>query len=195
MGHLNSFSASGGGNLNRNFPKIQMPGGLLGGGGGGVFKLRFDWYIKALGKFRQVTRLWNGDMKELKWRRTTSRWTKFRQQHVNLPKMRRGKVWNSDGGHRDPPTWASQGPNQTSLFHAFSWLGRSAINGGRKNRGEARREQALSFAFSQHPWSPFSPVFLLLFSRCPPILNAWKRVKSMHNSRHNAYQWVFKSGS
>ena len=27
MGHLNSFSASGVGNLNTNFPKIQMPGG------------------------------------------------------------------------------------------------------------------------------------------------------------------------
>ena len=38
MGHLNSFSASGGGNLNKNFPKIQMPGG-------GMLKLRFDWYI------------------------------------------------------------------------------------------------------------------------------------------------------
>ena len=34
MEHLNSFSASGGGNLNTNFPKIQMPGGLAGGGGG-----------------------------------------------------------------------------------------------------------------------------------------------------------------
>ena len=43
MGHLNSFSASGGRNLNKNFPKIQMPGGL--NGGGGVLKLRFDWYI------------------------------------------------------------------------------------------------------------------------------------------------------
>ena len=32
MGHLNSFSASGGGNLNNTFPKIQMPGGLPGGG-------------------------------------------------------------------------------------------------------------------------------------------------------------------
>ena len=41
MGHLNSFSASGEGNLNKNFPKIQMLGGLL----GGMFKLRFDWYI------------------------------------------------------------------------------------------------------------------------------------------------------
>ena len=39
MGHLNSFSALGGGNLNKNFPKIQMPGGLP---GGGMFKLRFD---------------------------------------------------------------------------------------------------------------------------------------------------------
>ena len=28
MGHLNSFSASGVGNLNKNFEKIQMPGGL-----------------------------------------------------------------------------------------------------------------------------------------------------------------------
>ena len=32
MGHLNSFSASGGGNLNKSFPKIQMLGGLPGGG-------------------------------------------------------------------------------------------------------------------------------------------------------------------
>ena len=32
MGHLNSFSASGVGNLNTNFPKIQMPGGLPGRG-------------------------------------------------------------------------------------------------------------------------------------------------------------------
>ena len=39
MGHFNSFSASGGGNLNKHFPKIQMPGGM--------FKLRFDWYITA----------------------------------------------------------------------------------------------------------------------------------------------------
>ena len=31
MGHLNSFWASGVGNLNKNFPKIQMPGGLPGG--------------------------------------------------------------------------------------------------------------------------------------------------------------------
>ena len=35
MGHLNSFSASGVGNLNKNFPKIQMPGGLPGRGWGG----------------------------------------------------------------------------------------------------------------------------------------------------------------
>ena len=42
MGHLNSFSASGVGNLNKNFPKIQMPGGLSGGLPGGMFKPRFD---------------------------------------------------------------------------------------------------------------------------------------------------------
>ena len=41
MGNLNSFLTSRGGNLNRNFPKIQMPGELS--GGGGVFKLRFDF--------------------------------------------------------------------------------------------------------------------------------------------------------
>ena len=39
MGHLNSFSALGGGNLNKNFPKFQMPGALPWGGGGGMFKL------------------------------------------------------------------------------------------------------------------------------------------------------------
>ena len=39
VGHLNSFSASGMGNLNKNFPKIQMPGGCP---GGGMFKLQFD---------------------------------------------------------------------------------------------------------------------------------------------------------
>ena len=33
MGHLNSFSASGGRNLNKNFPKIQMPRGGCPGGG------------------------------------------------------------------------------------------------------------------------------------------------------------------
>ena len=33
MGHLYSLSALGGGNLNKNFPKIEMPGGLPGGGG------------------------------------------------------------------------------------------------------------------------------------------------------------------
>ena len=44
MGHLNSFSASGGRNLNKIFLKIQMPGGLP---GRGMFKLRFDWYITA----------------------------------------------------------------------------------------------------------------------------------------------------
>ena len=32
MRHLNSFSASGGRNLNKTFPKIQMPGGLPRGG-------------------------------------------------------------------------------------------------------------------------------------------------------------------
>ena len=35
MGHLNSFSAKGGGNLNKYFPKIKMPGGCPGEGGGG----------------------------------------------------------------------------------------------------------------------------------------------------------------
>ena len=32
MGHLNSFSDSGGGNLNKIFSKIQMPGGGCPGG-------------------------------------------------------------------------------------------------------------------------------------------------------------------
>ena len=33
MGHLSRFPSSGGGNLNKSFPKIQMPEGLPGGGG------------------------------------------------------------------------------------------------------------------------------------------------------------------
>ena len=33
MGHLNNFSASGVGNLNKNFPKIQMPGEVAWRGG------------------------------------------------------------------------------------------------------------------------------------------------------------------
>ena len=32
MGLLNSYSALGGGNLNKNFQKIQMPGGVARGG-------------------------------------------------------------------------------------------------------------------------------------------------------------------
>ena len=59
MGHLNSFTASEGENLNKKFPKIQMPGVCPvegGGGGGGVmFKLRFDWYITSV-KFIVVSK-------------------------------------------------------------------------------------------------------------------------------------------
>ena len=54
MGHLISFSASGGGNLNKNFAKNSNARGLP--GGGGLLKLRFDWYIKltlqGIGRFR-----------------------------------------------------------------------------------------------------------------------------------------------
>ena len=39
MGHLNNFSASGGGNLNKKLQKFKCPAG------GGMLKLRFDWYI------------------------------------------------------------------------------------------------------------------------------------------------------
>ena len=44
MGHLNGILARVGGNLNNNFQKSQMPGGLP---GGGMLKLRFDRYITA----------------------------------------------------------------------------------------------------------------------------------------------------
>ena len=42
MRHLNGILARVGGNLNNNFQKSQMPGGLP---GGGMLKLRFDRYI------------------------------------------------------------------------------------------------------------------------------------------------------
>ena len=54
MGHLNSFSASGVWNLNKNYPKIQMPGALP---GGGMFKLRFDWYISSIKEPVELFRL------------------------------------------------------------------------------------------------------------------------------------------
>ena len=41
--HLNSFLARGGGHLNKNFPKIQMSGGLP--RDGGMLTLHFDWYM------------------------------------------------------------------------------------------------------------------------------------------------------
>ena len=46
MGHLNSFSASGVGILNKNFAKNSNARGLP--GGGGMLKLRFDWYIRLV---------------------------------------------------------------------------------------------------------------------------------------------------
>ena len=45
MGHLNSFSASGGGNLNKNFAKNTNARGLP---GGEMLKLRFDLYISQV---------------------------------------------------------------------------------------------------------------------------------------------------
>ena len=42
VGHLNGILAWVGGNLNNNFQKSQMPGGLP---GGVMLKLRFDRYI------------------------------------------------------------------------------------------------------------------------------------------------------
>ena len=43
MGHLNGILARVGGNLNNDFQKSQIPGGLP---RGGMLKLRFDRYIK-----------------------------------------------------------------------------------------------------------------------------------------------------
>ena len=44
VGYLNSILARVGGNLNNNFQKSQMPGGLP---GGGMLKLRLDRYIST----------------------------------------------------------------------------------------------------------------------------------------------------
>ena len=45
-------------------------------------------------------RSWNDD----EWQASHVR---LRQWHVNLLKLQHGKVWNSDGGHKDPPNSAS----------------------------------------------------------------------------------------
>ena len=55
MGHLNGILARVGGNLNNNFQKSQMPGGLP---GGGMLKLRFDRYIKGGMSLRNG--MWHG---------------------------------------------------------------------------------------------------------------------------------------
>ena len=47
-GHLDSILGRGGGNLNNNFQKSQMPGGLP---GVGMLKLRFDRYITFGGAY------------------------------------------------------------------------------------------------------------------------------------------------
>ena len=52
MGHLNGILARVGGNLNDNFQKSQMPGGLP---GGGMLKLRFDRYINYF-PFKTIAR-------------------------------------------------------------------------------------------------------------------------------------------
>ena len=39
MGYLNSFLAQGGGDLNKKFPKVQMPGGILTGTLSGSFSM------------------------------------------------------------------------------------------------------------------------------------------------------------
>ena len=57
MRHFNGILAQVGGNLNNNFQKRQMPGGLP-GGGGGMLKLRFDRYIRD-SYFNRVVILWN----------------------------------------------------------------------------------------------------------------------------------------
>ena len=44
MSHLNSFSASGVGYLNKNFPNNNSNARGV-ARGGGMFKLQFDWYI------------------------------------------------------------------------------------------------------------------------------------------------------
>ena len=47
MGHLNSFFAPRGGNLNKPIFKSSNARGVTGGGGcpGGMLTLQFDWYI------------------------------------------------------------------------------------------------------------------------------------------------------
>ena len=68
VGHLNGILARVGGNLNNNFQKGQMPGGLT---GGGMLKLWFDRYITS-------------DSSALHWFSVFSNLLQFRQPHPNL---------------------------------------------------------------------------------------------------------------
>ena len=61
MGHLNGIFARVGGNLNNNFQKSQMPGGML--------KLRFDRYIikrECFNLLDHAYKFYSGLSKELK---------------------------------------------------------------------------------------------------------------------------------
>ena len=55
MGHLNGFSASGGGNFPKIFQKFKCPGGCP----GGMLKLRFDWYISLSDTKPLTYRVWD----------------------------------------------------------------------------------------------------------------------------------------
>ena len=48
-------------------------------------------------------------------------WAKFRQRHVNLPKLLRGNVWNSDGDIKTPPNRASMKNFVIQWSHVKQW--------------------------------------------------------------------------
>ena len=83
----------------------------------------------------------------------------FRQQHVNLPKLQCGKVWNSDGGHKDPP-------NRASL-----------CTGQFQNRPCPPRANPRAFDFFGKFWSNSPLCCQFIRSNAPPV-RASNRVKS-----------------
>ena len=103
MGHLNSFSASGGVNLNKNFPKVQMPGGMP---GWGMLKLRFDWYITH----------WQSDGSDLSAANVS--WKVFTQAFASLlNEAEHGEPATDDGG----TVGISSAPSKHKVFSLKFW--------------------------------------------------------------------------
>ena len=99
-------------NLNKNFPKIQMPGGLP--PGGGMFKLWFDWYISRERKHHRP------------WRVRKGLYLQKKKQDVNRLERRIFCFWRSQYSLLSARVPWCRGPNWFNSLRS-----RSKLNNGK----------------------------------------------------------------